>query len=176
MPGDYFEKMSDELAVDSREEELELFLDRVSLLLSCLSQEVGVTLLPSWEGVAPDRPRPLKLSLQGLTHILEKPEFQDVGKVRTLLGVFEEKRSLSQCLLRHTSQDHVSVSVGREHEHEALEECAIVTARFAAGKQKCGTIAILGPKRMPYRRIVPMVAQMAARVGNILNSVEGEEL
>lgn len=174
LPRSYFEKMAEELSVESQKEEVDLFLDHVSLLLSSMSQEVGLALLPVVDHLISEKRDCLKWSLQGLTHMLEKPEFQDVGKVKMLLGVFEEKKTLSQCLLKHTSEDHVSVSVGHEHEHEALEDCAIVAARFPVGKKQSGTIAILGPKRMPYRHIVPMVARMAIEVGNILEFSEGE--
>ncbi|MFA7255600.1 MAG: hypothetical protein WC133_05845 [Candidatus Omnitrophota bacterium] len=155
-------------------ERMEDFLDHVSLLLSSLSQEVGLTFMPSREAPAPEKPGRLKLSLQGLSYMLEKPEFQDVRKIRNLLGVLEEKVALMKWVLAHADPTHVSVSVGREHEHEALEDCSIVTARYAAGKDRQGVIAILGPKRMAYRQIIPLVSRMAATVSNILESREPE--
>ena len=115
-----------------------------------------------------------KFSLQGLSYILEKPEFQDVRKVRNLVEVLEEKLALMRWVLTHADSERVSVSVGREHSYEALEDCAIVTARYAAGKNRQGVIAILGPKRMAYRQIIPLVSRMAATVENILESKEPE--
>jgi heat-inducible transcriptional repressor len=64
--------------------------------------------------------------------------------------------------------------VGREHEHEALEDCAIVTAPCGAGEGRQGVIAILGPKRMAYRKIIPLVSRMAVVVGDILEHRELE--
>jgi len=176
LPRNYFSRMAEELSEEAREEEIEFFLDHVSSLLSAMSREVGLTLLPFPEQVGVGRRSGrLKLSLQGITHILEKPEFQDVGKARVLLGVFEEKKTLSQCLLKRTGEEPVSVSVGQEHGYEALEDCAIVTARYTDGKNRTGAIAILGPKRMPYREVIPMVFQMASMVGNILEQVAFED-
>jgi heat-inducible transcriptional repressor len=153
---------------------LEDFLDHVSLLLSSLSQEVGMTLMPGGELSATELAERRRCSLQGLPYILEKPEFQDVRKVRNLVGILEEKVALMRLLLTHVDPNHVSISVGREHAHEALEDCSIVTARYNAGKDRQGVIAILGPKRMPYRRIVPLVSRMAAVVGEILEQKEPE--
>jgi heat-inducible transcriptional repressor len=159
--------LGEELAPANGAERLEEFLDHVSLLLSSLSQEVGLTL-------ASEKQDRIKLSLQGLSHMLEKPEFQDVRKIRNLLGVFEEKVALMRWVLTRAEPEHVSVSVGREHEHDVLEDCAIVTARYHAGEGRQGVIAILGPKRMAYRKIIPLVSKMAATVGDILGSAEPE--
>ena len=166
--------LGDELFPAVGEEKLEEFLEHVSLLLSSLSQEIGLTLMPLAETPASERTGRLKLSLQGLPYILEKPEFQDVRKVRNLVGVFEEKSALTQWVLTHADPERVSVSVGREHSHEALEDCAIVATRYVAGKDRQGVIAILGPKRMAYRQIIPLVSRMAVMVGDILEHMEPE--
>jgi len=168
-------RLGGELISKNGDERMEEFLDHVSLLLSSLSQEIGLTLMPFTEVPASEKPGRLKLSLQGLSHMLEKPEFQDVRKIRNLLGVFEEKVALMQWVLTHADPEHVSVSVGHEHSHEALGDCAIVTARYTAGKNRQGVIAILGPKRMAYRQIIPLVSRMAVAVGDILEHRESEE-
>jgi transcriptional regulator of heat shock response len=165
-----------ELATEAAHERLEEFLDHVSVLLASLSQEIGMTLMPSGDTEASEKPARRKLSLQGLPYILEKPEFQDVKKVRNLLGFFEEKTTLPQWVLTHADTGQVSGAVGREHAHEALEDCAIVTARYGVGESRKGVIAILGPKRMAYRQIIPLVSRVAAVVGDILEHKEPEVL
>ena len=165
-------RLEEELVPAEGEDRLEEFLEHVSLMLSSLSQEIGLTLMPFEEAPVSEKQGRIRLSLQGLSYMLEKPEFQDVRKIRNLLGVFEEKVSLMRWVLTHADPEHVSVSVGREHSHEALEDCAIVTARYAAGKNRQGVIAILGPKRMAYRQIIPLVSRMAVTVGDILGSKE----
>lgn len=117
-----------------------------------------------------------RLSLQGIPRILEKPEFQNIRKVRPLLSACEEKSTLTHWLVKNADADHVAVSVGREHDHEALEDCAIVMARYSVAGSRKGAIAILGPKRMPYRRIIPLVSRMAGVVGEILERMEREDL
>ncbi len=174
--GEPLNRLEEEIVPADGEDKLEEFLDHVSLLLSSLSQEVGLTLMPFAEDTAVEKPGRIRLSLQGLSHMLEKPEFQDVRKIRNLLDVFEEKVALMRWVLTHADPQHVSVSVGREHSHEALEDCAIVTACYAAGKKRQGAIAILGPKRMAYRQVIPLVSRMAVMVGDILEHREFESL
>lgn len=174
LPAGYLDRAARELVSVPGEEGVEDLLERVSLMLSAMSREVGLTLLPFPGSRSAEHPERLKLSLQGLAHILEKPEFQDVRKARCLLSAMEEKITLMNWVLRHASAEHVSVSVGHEHEHEALEDCAIVTARYSVGEGRQGVIAILGPKRMAYRKIIPLVSRMASVVGDILESTESE--
>jgi len=169
-----FERLAEDLSAGIDEEKLEEFLDRVSILLSSLSQEVGLTLMPLGGNALSEKPARFKFSLQGLPYILEQPEFQDVRKVRNLIGAFEERSTLTKWVLTHADRDHVSVSVGREHSSEALEDCAIVTARYVSGGNRQGAIAILGPKRMAYRQIIPLVSRMAVVVGDLMAHVEPE--
>ena len=166
--------LGEELAPAAEKEKVDEFLEHVSLLLSSLSQEIGLTLMPSVGVPASERSGRAKFSFQGLPHMLEKPEFQDVRKVRNLIGVLEEKVALTQWVLTHADPESVSVSVGREHSYDALEDCAIVTARCDVREECRGVIAILGPKRMAYRRIIPLVSRMAVVVGNILKTMEPE--
>lgn len=167
-------RLNEELAPTSGEDRLEEFLDHVSLLLSSLSQEIGMVFMPSTEGSRLESLGRIKLSFQGLSRMLEKPEFQDVRKVRNLLAVLEEKVALMQWVLTHADPERVSVSVGREHSHEALEDCAIVTARYDAGRNRQGVIAVLGPRRMAYRQVIPLISRMAATISNILEPREFE--
>jgi heat-inducible transcriptional repressor len=167
-------RLGEDLVPADGDERLEEFLDHVSLLLSSLSQEIGLVLMPSAEGPEIENSGRIKLSFQGLSRMLEKPEFQDVRKVRNLLGVLEEKVALMQWVLTHANLGRVSVSVGREHSHEALEDCAIVTACYGAGRNRQGVIAVLGPRRMAYRQVIPLISQMAAAVSDILEQREFE--
>jgi transcriptional regulator of heat shock response len=174
--GNSLDRLNDELVPAAGPQGLEEFLEHVSLLLSSLSQEVGLTLMPAGVEDRSFKSGRTRLTLQGLPYILEKPEFQDVRKVRNLLGAIEEKVTLTEWVLTHVDPEHVSVSVGHEHSQEALEDCSIVTARYGVGETRRGVIAILGPKRMAYRRIIPLVSRMAVAVGHILERMEPEAL
>jgi len=162
MPESLCLQVARELSQNYQEQrEIGVFLEKVTSMLSSMTREIGLSLSMAPEPGLDQKIEGLRLSLQGLTHILEKPEFQDINKLRTLLKTLEEKIVLKQWLLKQVQESQVSVSVGREHESQALENCAIVTARYSAGEMGTGVIAILGPKRMPYRRLVPLVSRVA---------------
>ncbi len=167
-------RSAEDLAPGAVSQTLEEFLERVSLLLASSSQEVGLTLMTGAEAQASSKSGRTRLSLQGLPHILEKPEFQDVRKIRNLLGVLEEKVTLTQWVLSHVDSGNVSVSVGHEHSQEALEDCSLVATRYDAGKNGKGVIAILGPKRMAYRQIIPLVSRVSVLVGQMFERMEPE--
>ncbi|OQA42604.1 MAG: Heat-inducible transcription repressor HrcA [Candidatus Omnitrophica bacterium ADurb.Bin314] len=167
-------RVAEEISQGCRQERaIEAFLDRVSGLLSSVTREIGLSLSMAPEPDLSRKIDELKLSLQGLTHILEKPEFRDIHKLKALLQTLEEKILLKQWLLEKAHESKVSVSVGRENGSEALEDCAIVTARYSAGDLGTGVIAVLGPKRMPYRRVIPLVSRVAGLIGELFASGEG---
>ncbi len=152
---------------------LDSFLDRISSMLSSMTREVGLSISMAPEQDLEHKIDELKLSLRGLTHILEKPEFHDIHKLKALLQTLEEKITLKQWLLKKAQTAKVCVSVGHENGHEALEDCAVVTARYSAGSVGTGVIAILGPKRMPYRQVIPLVSHVAALMGILIEN-EGD--
>lgn len=173
-PEEVYARVSEELNPHGLGSQImEAFLDRVSSLLSSMTQEVGLSLSVTPEQEMMQKIEELKLSLQGLTYILEKPEFHDVKKLKSLIGTLEGKIALKQLLFKRSHEARVSVSVGHEHENEAFEDCAIVTARYSIGGKATGAIAILGPKRMPYRQVVPLVSRVAEIMSGFY-SAEGE--
>jgi transcriptional regulator of heat shock response len=162
LPAPVCDRVSEELAPKGHNFDItEIFLDRLSSMLSSMTQEVGLSLaMPPHQEIV-QKLDELRLSLQGLTNMLEKPEFHDVNKLRALLKTLEEKIALKELLLKKINEQKVSVSIGREHQNDALEDCAIVTARYSVGGKATGVVAILGPKRMPYRQVVPLVSRVA---------------
>ncbi|MFN3649315.1 MAG: heat-inducible transcriptional repressor HrcA [Armatimonadota bacterium] len=104
------------------------------------------------------------LYLDGASHILEQPEFRDSNKVEPLVRLLEARRSAFETLRRLLrEQQNVTVSIGQENPHEAMQEVSLVTARYVAGPRMYGWVGVLGPTRMHYEQSVSAV-QYAARV------------
>ncbi|MBI3307520.1 MAG: hypothetical protein HYZ84_06930 [Candidatus Omnitrophica bacterium] len=138
-------------------EELDFFLERVSKALSSWSQEMGLILMI-------DESSNPRIFLQGSARILEKPEFQDVKKARNLFEMLEEKKAVANWLSRRTADEKISVSIGRENESEAMNDCAVVAMPCRIHRRWAGAVAVLGPRRMRYARTLPLVASMAKLV------------
>ncbi|MBI2882159.1 MAG: heat-inducible transcription repressor HrcA [Candidatus Tectomicrobia bacterium] len=107
--------------------------------------------------------------LGGTNHIFEQPEFQaDVDKMRALFETFEKKEKLISILDRCMEAEGISVHIGSENEIEAMTQCALVTRSYGDGTQNLGTLGVVGPKRMPYPRIMALVDQTASVLSQVL--------
>ena len=95
----------------------------------------------------------------GTTELLNQPEFKSVEKVQPLLSLVEEQNQLGQ-LLKDDSPTPVKVKIGNENDTEALQSMSVVQADFTNQDQPIGTLAILGPTRMEYGRIIGMLSHM----------------
>lgn len=130
-------------------EELPIGADVVRLVLGVVSR-----------GVVGDEG---ELFLDGASHMLEQPEFRDSNKVEPLVRFLEERKTAYETLQQMLEAQNLTVSIGRENPHEAMQEVSVVAARYSAGTRLHGWVGVLGPTRMHYAQAVPAV-QYAARL------------
>jgi heat-inducible transcriptional repressor len=112
-----------------------------------------------------------KVYLGGTTQLLSQPEFRDVEKVKGLLTVLEEEKVLHD-ILDSGSNDGVLVTIGGENKYSGIQDCSMVQATYRADGQVIGTIAILGPTRMEYARIMSVLDFMHGHLGEILKKYQ----
>ncbi len=105
--------------------------------------------------------------VEGATHLLEQPEFRHPDLVSAVLATLEREEDLAQ-MLRPVPGREVWVTIGSEMPYPTMRECSLVAARYSVGGRTMGTLAILGPKRMPYERAVPLVRFLAENLGAAL--------
>ena len=141
---------------------LEDTLERTSHLISNLTNYVGITLFSQWD----------KLYLDGASHIIEQPEFKDFRKLYTLLKRLEEKRDILDLLSHDFGADRVTIHIGRETGFPYLNECSIVTRGYKVKGKVSGRLGVLGPKRMMYEKVIPMIDYLADAVGEMLEEQE----
>ncbi|MGN1400739.1 MAG: heat-inducible transcriptional repressor HrcA [Bacillus sp. (in: firmicutes)] len=96
-----------------------------------------------------------KLFFGGKTNMLKQPEFHDIEKVRTILSVIEHEKDLYNLIVQNPAGIHVRI--GRENQDPAMENCSLITATFSVGEEQFGTMAILGPTRMDYGRVISLL-------------------
>jgi len=96
-----------------------------------------------------------KLYYGGKTNMLEQPEFQDIEYVRSLLQLIEEESDFPK-ILRKTPYG-IDVKIGTENVLPEMKNCSLITATYNIGEDRYGTIAILGPKRMHYSRVISIL-------------------
>ena len=116
-----------------------------------------------------------RIFLQGTARLLGKGGLSDAGKLRTLFQKFEEKAALVRLLSDFISLDRVKVLIGSEANLPNVEDCSLVLSHYGYSNQVLGTLGIIGPKRIPYERIIPLVDRMAKRV-SLAITVFGREV
>ncbi len=116
-----------------------------------------------------------RIFLQGTARLLGKGGLSDVGKLRALFQKFEEKAALVRLLSDFISLDRVKVLIGSEANLPNVEDCSLVLSHYGYSNQVLGTLGIIGPKRIPYERIIPLVDRMAKRV-SLAITVFGREV
>ena len=104
----------------------------------------------------------------GASHLADQPEFTDLETIQELLRLIEERSRLLE-LLDKTSAG-ASVSVNLTEGMPGIAGCSLVASPYSAFSSAHGTLAVLGPVRMNYARIVPMVDFAAQILSQCLKS------
>lgn len=98
------------------------------------------------------------LNFQGMSQLLEMPEFHTVDRVRTICGLVEEQRPIKR-LINHaltTKEEGVSFFIGGEMGDPKLDSLAVILAKFRHKQDWIGCVGALGPKRLPYLHALQM--------------------
>ncbi|WP_274363233.1 heat-inducible transcriptional repressor HrcA [Paenibacillus thermotolerans] len=108
-----------------------------------------------------------RVFLGGATNMLTQPEFKDVDKVKTLLDLLEESQTLARMF--SDAPEGIQVKIGGENLLEAISNCSIITATYSLDGQPVGTIGILGPTRMDYRKVIALLHEFTKDMTSSLN-------
>ncbi|MGA7949115.1 MAG: heat-inducible transcriptional repressor HrcA [Thiobacillaceae bacterium] len=93
----------------------------------------------------------------------------NVHNLRKLFDAFEQKTTLLQLLEQSRSAQGVQIFIGGDSELLPLDECSMVTARYEVDGQVVGTLGVVGPTRMAYERVIPIVDITARLLSNALS-------
>ncbi|WP_419881442.1 heat-inducible transcriptional repressor HrcA [Peribacillus sp. B-H-3] len=96
-----------------------------------------------------------KIFFGGKTNMLKQPEFHDIEKVTSLLSMIEQEQGMYDLIKQNPAGIHVKI--GRENNNTVLDDCSLITATYSVGEEQVGTIAILGPTRMQYSRVISLL-------------------
>ncbi|MGH7001925.1 MAG: HrcA family transcriptional regulator, partial [Stellaceae bacterium] len=107
--------------------------------------------------------------VDGSAKALEQPEFADRDKLRELLRALEDKTALLDLLDRTLQQAGAIVSIGAENVDARLAGLSVVAASYASGSKPLGSLAVLGPVRMDYERVIPLVTYTAKALSRVLD-------
>ena len=95
--------------------------------------------------------------LAGETNLMSFAELSDVGTLRRLFDAFSHKRLILDLLDRSINADGVRIFIGEESGYRILDDCSVVTAPYRVDDDTIGVLGVIGPTRMAYDRVVPIV-------------------
>lgn len=110
-----------------------------------------------------------RIFLDGTSKFVEKPEFFDPERLKSLFQKFEEKAKLAKLLSDFISLDKVKVMIGSELDIADISDCSLVLSHYGYDSQVLGSLGIIGPKRIPYKKIIPLVDSVAKKLSQTIS-------
>lgn len=140
--------------------------------LDALTAKVVAAGLATWSDVSSDEG---VLIVRGQAKLLEDiSAAADLERIRALFAALETKRNLLKLLDAAEGADGVQIFIGAENDLFALSGCSLIIAPYGDGGNIVGAIGVVGPTRMNYARIIPMVDYTSRIVGRLLNAGPGD--
>ena len=112
----------------------------------------------------------LEYIVAGETNLMGAAQLTSVDKLRRLFEAFSEKRDFLSLLDHSLHADGVQIFIGQESGFQVLDDCALVTAPYSGDDGVIGVVGVIGPTRMAYDRVIPIVDVTARLLGSALNS------
>ncbi|MEM9172419.1 MAG: heat-inducible transcriptional repressor HrcA [Pseudomonadota bacterium] len=108
--------------------------------------------------------------MAGETNLMDFSELSDVEKLRRLFDAFNRKRDLLDLLDRSIAASGVQIFIGEESGFEILDDCSVVASPYVVEDEVVGVVGVIGPTRMAYDRVIPVVDITAKLLGSVLNT------
>lgn len=105
----------------------------------------------------------------GQTNLMGFQDWSQVERLRQLFTAFNEKRDILYLLDGCLGAEGVKIFIGEESGYKILDDCSVVTAPYEVEGQQVGVLGVIGPTRMAYERVIPIVDVTAKLLGNALN-------
>lgn len=108
--------------------------------------------------------------ISGQTNLMGVAELGDLEKLKRLFESFNQKRDILNLLENAISAKGVQIFIGEESGYEVLDDCSVITSPYQGEGQILGVLGVIGPTRMDYERVIPIVDVTARILGSVLNS------
>lgn len=111
----------------------------------------------------------------GLHFMLEQPEFADSSHVQALVGLTERSSLLKNILPRTLPGRGVKVVIGKENESDIIREYSVVLSQYGLPEEAVGTLAIIGPTRMPYAQAIAAIDYVSWLLSQLIARLYGRD-
>jgi heat-inducible transcriptional repressor len=109
------------------------------------------------------------LLFSGQTNLMDVEELCDVDKLKKLFETFNQKRDILHLLEQAINADGMQIFIGEESGYDVLDNCSVVTSPYEVDGEILGVLGVIGPTRMHYERVIPIVDITAKMLGVALN-------
>ena len=118
----------------------------------------------------------LEIYTSGATNILKYPEIGDIKRTSELLEKFEDKNELTHLIEETSSSEDtgIQVYIGDESPIQDMKDCSMITATYKMPEGAKGTIGIIGPKRMDYKKVVSTLKNLTIELDDIFKKGKDE--
>jgi heat-inducible transcriptional repressor len=108
--------------------------------------------------------------IAGETNLMGFAELSNVDRLRRLFEAFNEKHDILRLLDNCLRADGIQIFIGQESGYRILDDISVVTAPYTLDNRVVGVLGIIGPTRMAYERVIPIVDVTAKLLGSALNA------
>ena len=124
--------------------ELEFLLDKTSRVLADITHYTSIVSVDGWDN---------KIFLKGTNFVVDYPEYNDIQKIEKILSALDEKETLLEIINQYL--DHkINIYIGYEMHCTEINSCSLAVSSYRTKSGPSGRIAVLGPTRMDYQRVV----------------------
>ena len=113
------------------------------------------------------------LYADGITKILDFPEYKDLDKAKSIISFIEDKELVLDILYNNSLTQDIEITIGNENLCEAIKDCSIITANYQLGDKVIGKIGIIGPTRMDYYKLINTLHLFSVNISEIIDMLFG---
>jgi heat-inducible transcriptional repressor len=138
----------------------------LSLTLSPIEDTVTETILRMMQ--AEDNQQHEQYYLDGWRYLMAQSSMIRASRMLNLVEALERRSMLASILANIESEPGVRITIGNENEDEALRECSVIISNYGTGEHR-GAIGVIGPTRMPYGRVIPVVDYVSSLMSELVS-------
>jgi heat-inducible transcriptional repressor len=109
-----------------------------------------------------------RVFLEGASTIVDEQKFSDLETVRQVMGALEHKRVLLELVADALAINRAIVRIGSENPMEEMQSCAVITSAYGMQGNPLGSLGVVGPTRMDYRKAIAAVSEVSSYLGRML--------
>ncbi|MSU02910.1 heat-inducible transcriptional repressor HrcA [Tissierella pigra] len=112
----------------------------------------------------------------GITKILNFPEYKDLEKAKSFISFIEDKDLVVDLLLNNSISQDMEIIIGNENIHESIKDCSLITTTYKLGDKTIGKIGIIGPTRMDYLNLINTLQLFSVNITEIIDMLMGKHI